>query len=272
MINDIEGVSKDDETDTEKAPSTKATVYAPTFSSMKRIASNVLFRSAYGLPQPFKEPLKQPQTGSRPNFDMLECLHIVLRDIVAAAFFPTRIIMNWPMFLPGAKWLRNIGGAVDQFPSLLDKRLDEERQALKEAKGGEARSNLTSMLIRASEHGDESPAEEANKSTKHIPTLSQGELKGNLFVFTTAGFETTANALTFALMTLMAEPEWQDWLFEEIDALFTQDMEATGNSGDGDDSLDYVAFYPKAVRCLALMVCPQVPSEALLKKYILTCT
>ena len=46
--------------------------------------------------------------------------------------------------------------------------------------------------------------------------LSNEELLGNMFIFSLAGHETTANALSAAIIFLAANPRWQDWLREEI--------------------------------------------------------
>ncbi|POS70996.1 cytochrome P450 [Diaporthe helianthi] len=74
--------------------------------------------------------------------------------------------------------------------------------------------------------------------------LSDSELYGNMFLFNLAGFETTAGNLTFALPFLAASPEFQDWLIEEIDALYDPDRPAANT---------YEALFPRLVRCLAFM-------------------
>ncbi|KIX09402.1 uncharacterized protein Z518_00481 [Rhinocladiella mackenziei CBS 650.93] len=72
--------------------------------------------------------------------------------------------------------------------------------------------------------------------------LSDGELLGNLYVFNLAGFETTANSLTFTISFLAANSDVQEWVGEEIDAVVK-----------GKDNLDYEEGFPLLVRCLALM-------------------
>ena len=53
--------------------------------------------------------------------------------------------------------------------------------------------------------------------------LSDTELYGNLFLVNMAGFETTATVLTYTLALLAANREIQDWVGEEVDAVWGRD-------------------------------------------------
>ena len=68
---------------------------------------------------------------------------------------------------------------------------------------------------------------------------------GNLFIFTAAGFDTTANTLSYALVLLCRYPEWQDWILEEVDSLLP-----TSSA----EPVDYAAIFPKVVRIMAVML------------------
>lgn len=57
----------------------------------------------------------------------------------------------------------------------------------------------------------------AEKSTRNH--LSAEEITGNLFVFTVAGFDTTANTLMYGVLMLALHPEWQEWIYENIDTV-----------------------------------------------------
>jgi cytochrome P450 len=63
--------------------------------------------------------------------------------------------------------------------------------------------------------------------------------------FTAAGFDTTANTLAFAVTLLAANPEWQTWIFEELDQVLPSDPTA---------EVDYKEIYPQLTRCMAIMV------------------
>ncbi|KAJ5502995.1 Cytochrome P450 [Penicillium fimorum] len=76
-------------------------------------------------------------------------------------------------------------------------------------------------------------------------SLSEEELNGNLFLFTAAGFETTANTISYAIMLLARHPRWQEWLFEEVDSLIP-----TGAS----EVPEYTSIVPRVTRIMAVML------------------
>lgn len=106
--------------------------------------------------------------------------------------------------------------------------LDEERARLAQ-NPDDVRSNILSQLVTAS------------RDQEKGVMLTDSDLRGNLFIFTAAGFETTANTLTFAFSMLARYPEWQEWLLEEIDTILPQ-------------SDDYVDVFPKATRVMAFLL------------------
>ena len=58
-----------------------------------------------------------------------------------------------------------------------------------------------------------------------------------------AGYDTTANTLSYAFVLLALYPQWQDWLREEVDAALP----------DPATTPAYDDVYPKLNRCLAVM-------------------
>ena len=80
--------------------------------------------------------------------------------------------------------------------------------------------------------------------------LTDDEVLGNLFLYSTAGHDTTSNTLCYAIYLLAIYPELQDWLGEEVDKVVGRQ----GGSGERAD-WDYNTVFPKLQRCLALMVC-----------------
>lgn len=78
-------------------------------------------------------------------------------------------------------------------------------------------------------------------------SLSNDELYGNLFTYNLAGHETTANTLSFAIYLLAAFPEWQEWVREEVDAVYTV-------SADGQVNTAYEDVFPNLKRCRAFLV------------------
>lgn len=77
-----------------------------------------------------------------------------------------------------------------------------------------------------------------------LPThLTDEELYGDMFIFNLAGYETTSFALSFTVPHLAIDQALQDWIQEEIDAVFEL----------GKD-VDYeIAFY-QLPRCRALLL------------------
>ncbi|KAJ5977571.1 hypothetical protein N7501_000913 [Penicillium viridicatum] len=86
----------------------------------------------------------------------------------------------------------------------------------------------------------EASAEQGNTDK----SLSEEELNGNLFLFTAAGFETTANIISYAIMLLVRYPRWQEWLFEEVNNLMPTDVR---------EDLVYTSVLPRATRIMAVM-------------------
>ncbi|KAL4919027.1 cytochrome P450 [Aspergillus aurantiobrunneus] len=73
--------------------------------------------------------------------------------------------------------------------------------------------------------------------------LSNKEISGNLFVFSTAGFKTTANAMAYLVTLLAAYPQWQEWVREELQGLDPDLAE-----------WKYKEVYPKCRQILALLL------------------
>ena len=114
--------------------------------------------------------------------------------------------------------------------------LDQER------KKPNGKVNIMNMMVRESDavEGGERGDGEKGKTAG----LTEDEIMGNLFVFTAAGFDTTANTMGYAMTLLAAYPEWQEWMSEEIDQVLK----------DKGDELAYPDVFPKLVRVLAVMV------------------
>jgi cytochrome P450 len=155
---------------------------------------------------------------------------------------------------------REIGHAKNEFPLHTREMLESERRL--QAESPEPRNNLMSVLVRLSDSSKakEQPDLATDDASKTAQILSEEEVLGNLFIFTSAGFDTTANTMAYALALLTAYPEWQEWLYEEIGQVVgDQNM----------DGLEYNEIYPHLPRCLALMVrdtrpaCPPVENSRL---------
>lgn len=76
--------------------------------------------------------------------------------------------------------------------------------------------------------------------------LSDEEVNGNLFICSSASHETTAHTLAPTFYNLVANPEWQEWVGEEIDRVFKEQ--------DSPEKLDFQVLFPQLERCLSVMV------------------
>lgn len=200
-----------------------------TLEGLRNIAINVIGKAGYNWerkwsPTELDIPAKDA-TGKEAYFGMLG---LVTSMILEAALLP-RKIMKLP-FMPIA--MQSMGYHLERAPQYIHEILRDERQSNQIITSSE--NNFLSLMLQFSE-------EKHDPETKS--PLTQEEINGNLFVFTSAGYETTANTMGFAVILLALYPEWQDWIQEEIHSLVTSDP-----------ILEYEKVFPKCKRILALMV------------------
>ncbi|KAL8792689.1 MAG: hypothetical protein Q9195_004749 [Heterodermia aff. obscurata] len=147
-----------------------------------------------------------------------------------------------------AKW-RQIGLAVASFREYMLDQLADEKRLIAEGKPGSG--TLMSNLVRASEarhgvagvNGDKKTV--ANDRPHEMRPLSVDEILGDIFVFNFAGHDTTAISLAFSMLLLVAHPDIQDWLSEELSFY----LETTEGGKWG-----YEASFPKLKRCRAVLL------------------
>jgi len=131
--------------------------------------------------------------------------------------------------------------AVKEYRQYAEEAIAVERKLLAE-QDGERRHNLLSILIRTVD--DEKAGGDAA-----VAKIGDEEIRGNIFIFTLAGHETTANSLAYAFALLALHPEVQAWVDEEVDAVMAGE--------DGEDGV-YEEVYPRLVRVMAVMVSSHV--------------
>jgi hypothetical protein len=153
----------------------------------------------------------------------------VVNNLPLAVFLPTEFLFL--PFMP--KIAKDVGNAKIEFPLHLKMSITEERRS------PGSKSSLINSLVRLADD-DKSATAKMSKTSNH---LTEDEIVGNLFFFTAAGFDTTANTLTFAIMALALHPDLQDWIIEEID-------QASSTHPDA----GYSETFSVLTRCLALMV------------------
>ena len=205
------------------------------FDMMKKITINVLSGAGMGASVQWKDSANhKPKPGFKTTY--IEAVKHVINNVAGPIILPQWLLSNYPSFLPGYKMLSSLSYAIEEFPTHTRDMLNQERQRAI-SMHGETRSNIMSQLLQASEKVD------AEK--KGVKALSEEEMMGNLFVFTAAGFDTTANTLAYGLVLLARYPKWQEWISEEIINIMPVDTSL---------ELDYTAVFPKATRVLACML------------------
>lgn len=203
------------------------------FDMMKKITIHVLSGAGMGATVDWQSNANEkPREGYKLTY--IEACKTVINAVAGPIVLPLWLMKSWPSFLPGHEFLQNLAPAMVEFPIHTKHMLDEERKRTS-TQSGETRSNIMSQLLQASEKDD--------KAGKAL--LSEDEMMGNLFVFTSAGFDTTANTLSYALVLLCRYPQWQDWILEEVDSVMPQDPS---------EPVDYVAIFPKIVRIMSVML------------------
>ena len=222
-----------------------------TMKGMKQIAINVLGVAGLGISRPWKEEKSDRPKGYRMTY--MEATKAVVENLIEAAVFPAKLL-TLPIFAPS--W-QDIGHAKNEFPLHTRTMLENEKKLQEDSP--EPRNNLMAMLVRLSDSSkaNEKAEEKSNLASRDSQVLSEEEILGNLFIFTSAGFDTTANTMTYALALLVTYPKWQDWLYEEI-------KEIVGDRAP--ESLEYNEAYPRLPRCMALMVSPFMSEEENLMK------
>lgn len=129
--------------------------------------------------------------------------------------------------------IKRLHVAMAEFRTYMDETVVREREKM--STEGEAKVlNLISTLIKANDAAKKDDA--ASKAR-----LSDVELRGNIFIFTVGGLESTAITVAYSLALLAVHPEIQDWVAEEVDGI-EGGME------------DYAKVFPRLKRVMAVMV------------------
>ena len=192
-------------------------------AGMKSVAINVLGAAGYGQPRAWKDD--KAAATAPPGFHVtyMQAMRLICENLIEMAFLSPKVLLLpfWP------KHINDTGHAVNELKGLTQDLLDKERQQPSE------KANILKLLI-----AEENGAEKAGTG------LHNNEIIGNLFVFSAAGFDTTANTMAYALVLLALYPKWQDWIIEELDQALPEDRTA---------ELDYNEYYPKLTRVQAVM-------------------
>lgn len=197
-----------------------------TLNGLRVIAKNVIGKAGYDANMPWtttEHHAAESLSGETGAY--FQAISLVTDNILPAALLPA-----WFMKMPIMPTsLQTLGVQMDRIPQYIKSMLKGERESLSK----KSRDNFLSMLVRLSD-------QEAKSSGNF---LTEEEISGNLFTFTAAGFDSTANTMGYAVVYLAAYPEWQEWVREELSGL---DKDLT--------KWTYESVFSKCPRILAVMV------------------
>ncbi|KAI1214484.1 cytochrome P450 [Annulohypoxylon truncatum] len=192
----------------------------------RTLSLHVLSKAGFG--KSFKFEGHDERKESSPSTSYKDSLQTILENCVLIMALGTKFLEN--PWLP--QGLRRLNEACNAFQKYMTDLYEEEKQAF--AEGRTSGRNLMSSLVRASQ-------DEAKTGVG----LTENEIYGNMFVFNFAGHDTTAHTFTFALYFLAANPQAQDWIYEEL-------CQVLGDRQP--DEWNYGVEFPRLKRCLSIML------------------
>jgi cytochrome P450 len=163
-------------------------------------------------------------------------MRFLLGNALAVLLFYKVTLPDW--MLP--KMIGDVKHAVADFRKYMMANIEKSQDQLRKNPETDI-GEIATALIQANEAAKR---EEKTTEMKH-GHLTDDELLGNLYLLNLAGFETTANALTYTIPYLTAQPMVQDWLREEIDRM----LKLYGDV----ESWKYETVFPQLTRCMAVM-------------------
>jgi cytochrome P450 len=211
----------------------------PSFNSVaddaRTLSLHIMSSAGFGKSYPFRGA--EEATTAQDSSSYKESLKMILDNCIPLVALGPNNLNQW--WLP--KSWKELHQATITFRKYMTTVYEEEKQSVADGKKGS--NNLMTSLVRASQAVTES----SRSSNGTIQGgLTEQEIYGNIFVFNFAGHDTTANTLAFGIALIATRPDVQDWIAEEINAVFgDQDPEASS----------YVELFPRLKRCLAVTVC-----------------
>ncbi|KAJ6020565.1 hypothetical protein N7540_006069 [Penicillium herquei] len=201
-----------------------------TLSGLRFVAINVLGFAGYGQKQewaPDSQSLAQNIQGEKGLY--FKTISLVAEMLLEAALSPAALLKLW--FMPSR--LQLLGYHKEKMPTYTKAMLDMERKTL--THDPSIQKSFLKILVKCSD-------EAKGLGTSGL-SLTDDEISGNLFIFSIAGFETTANTMGYAVTLLAIYPAWQTWIREEIQNLLLDPL-----------AWKYDEVFPRSKRILAIMV------------------
>ncbi|EXJ66173.1 uncharacterized protein A1O5_10789 [Cladophialophora psammophila CBS 110553] len=201
------------------------------------IAMHVLSAAGFGHIHDFDGGFREIPQGHKTS--LAEALKFLLQNIIFCVVFKNLPVLRWMM--PALS--RQVTAMTNEFTQYM-KEIVAYNRAITQGGGNSSGADIVSALVEADEAAKREQKMAVQGAGAKPMYLSDAELLGNLYLFNLAGFETTANALTYTIPFLAVNREIQDWAGEEVDAVL---------KGRDGEKLVYEEVFPLLVRCMAVM-------------------
>ncbi|KAI1205731.1 cytochrome P450 [Annulohypoxylon truncatum] len=160
----------------------------------------------------------------------------------------TEVIMHLPHILLLPRWLLRwtpwpiAYHAANEVESYIDEFLGEEREKLQRNSSESSRENLLTAVVRSNLAAAKKVDASVGRSI-----LTDEEIRGNVFIFLVAGYDTTANTVQFSSLVLAFHQDVQERVLQEIDAVYAQAKK------EGRSELSYENDFPRFRYLVAFM-------------------
>ena len=207
----------------------------------RTLSLNVLAATGFRRSYKFRSS-SQPGTDEARTYR--NALQTVLDNSIFLMLVPPRLLSLPLLPLLPRSWAR-IGQAAADFKQYMMQMLDEEKSLLQRGELGTG-SLMTSFVRALDTHQKDEVNVKGIAGRSPSKGLTVEEIFGNIFVINFAGHDTTANTLAFSMILLAANPEVQDWIAEELQAVI--------KNRDG-RNWSYSLLFSDLKRCRAVLVC-----------------
>ncbi|PQE30165.1 cytochrome p450 protein [Rutstroemia sp. NJR-2017a WRK4] len=202
----------------------------------RTLALHVLAFVAFQKSYPFGS-ISHNTAQDQTSLTYRDSISIILENVLVIMVLPEKTF-TLP-FMP--KSFRQVGWAMKSFRDYMSAQVTAEKKLIQNGEAGAG--NLVSNLVRASDEAVTTTSESGHNNK--LKPLTNAEILGNIFVFNFAGHDTTAISLAYGMLLLVAHPEVQDWVHEEIEFYIRN---------QGQKPLSYNETFPKLKRCLAVLL------------------
>ncbi|KAF7909334.1 uncharacterized protein EAF01_003052 [Botrytis porri] len=209
-----------------------------TAEDAKTFSLNILSSAGFGKSYPFR-PLPDPENDPNHSMSYNESLSLIVGNAIPILIIGPNFLLKWRRHLP--KSLQEIAQATVEFQAYMKEMVQEERKLI--ATGKQSKPNLMTSLIRAS-HSNSDIKSDATYPGSKQPSLSEPEILETCLYLISQVMTRCLLRFVMLLISLLLIPTVQDWISEEVNAVF---LDSDASTWDYEDS------FPKLKRCMAVM-------------------